>query len=85
MQSEKSEDTAYHYIHMMNNAFDSLKIDSLPEEYSKISTFLSDLAVYYAPKYNDPMEIPSLDSSILNVTVLQEIEWLGTTVALDHG
>ena len=55
-----------------------------PEEYSPISTFLSDLAVYYTPKCDDPMEILSLDSSILNETVQQEIEWLHTTVALNH-
>ena len=74
MQYKESEDTVCHCIHMMNNVFDSLKIDSLPEEYSKISTFLSDLAVYYAPKCNDPVEIE-----------WQEIEWLGKTVALNHG
>ena len=69
----------------MDNDIDSLKIDSLPEEYSQISTFLSDVAVYYAPKCNDPTEIPSLESSILNEAVQQEIEWLDTTVALNHG
>ena len=74
MHSEESEGTVYNYIYRMGNAIDSLKIDSLPEEYSQISTFLSDVAVYYAPKYNDPTEIPSLESSILNEAVQQEIE-----------
>ena len=41
--------------------------------------------MYYAPKYNDPMDIRSLDSSILNEAVQQIIEWLDTTVALNHG
>ena len=53
------------------------------EKYLQIITFLSNLAVYYAPKCNDPMDIPSLDSSILNETFQQEIEWLDTTVALN--
>ena len=69
----------------MDNAIDSLKIDSLPEEYSQNRTFLSDLTVYYAPKCNDPIEIPSLYSSILNEAVQQEIKWLNKTVVLNHG
>ena len=31
------------------------------------------------------MVIPNLDSSILNEAVKQEIEWMNTIVALDHG
>ena len=58
----------------MDNAIHSLKIDSLPEEYSQISTFHSNLVVYYAPKCNDPLEIPSLDYSIVKEAVQQEIE-----------
>ena len=69
----------------MNNAIHSLKIDSLPEKYSQISTFLSYLVMYYGPNCNDPMEIPSSESSILNEAVQQEIERLYTTVALNHG
>ena len=74
MHSEESARTVYDYIYTMDNSIDSLKIDALPEEYLQISTFLSDLAVCYVPKCNDPMEIPSLDSSILNEAVHQEIE-----------
>ena len=66
MHSEESIDTVYDYIYTMGNAIDSLKIDSPREDYSQISTFLSDLAVYYTPKCNDSMEIPSLNSSILS-------------------
>ena len=84
MHSEESG-TVYDYIYTMDNAINSLNIDTLQEEYSQISTFLSDLAVYYAPKCDDPMEIPSLDSSVLNEAVQQEIKWLDTSVALNHG
>ena len=85
MHSEESEGTVYDYIYAMDNAIYLLKIDSLQEEYSQISTFLSDPAVYYALKCNDLMEISSLDSSILSEAVQQETEWLDTTVALNHG
>ena len=44
-------------LHIFDNAIHSLKIDSLPEEYSQISSFLSDLAVYYALNCNDPIQL----------------------------
>ena len=72
--AKESEGTVYNYIYTMDNVINILKIDSMPEEYSQISTFLSDLAVYYAPKCNNSMEIQSLDSSLLNEAVQQEIE-----------
>ena len=40
MHSEESECTVYDYIHTMDNAIHSLKIDSLPEEYSQICQIL---------------------------------------------
>ena len=40
MHSEESECTVYNYIHTMDNAIHSLKIDSLPEEYSQIFQIL---------------------------------------------
>ena len=72
--AKESEGTVYNYIYTMDNVINILKIDSMPEEYSQISTFLSDLAVYYAPKCKNSMEIQSLDSSLLNEAVQQEIE-----------
>ena len=72
--AKESEGTVYNYIYTMDNVINLLKIDSMPEEYSEISTFLSDLAVCYAPKCNNSMEIQSLDSSLLNEAVHQEIE-----------
>ena len=72
--AKESEGTVYNYIYTMDNVINILKIDSMPEEYSQISTFLSDLAVHYAPKCNNSMEIQSLDSSLLNEAVQQEIE-----------
>ena len=62
----------------MDNAIDWLKIDSLPEEFLQISTFLTDLG--HAPKYKDAMDIPSVDSSILNEAVPLEIKWLDTNI-----
>ena len=82
MHSEGSEGTVFDYIYTMDNATHSLKIDSLREEYLQISTFLSDLAVSYALKCNNPLENPSLDYTILNEAVQQEIEWLDTTVTI---
>ena len=73
MHSEESECTVYNYIHTINR---------FP---ATVLTNLSDLAVYYAPKCSDPMEVQSLDFSILNDVAQQEIEWLDTTVALNHG
>ena len=84
MHSEESEGKAYDNIYTMENDIDSLKTNSLPDEYSQISASLSDLALYYAPKCNNPMEIPSLDSSLLSEAVQQEIQWLDTTVALNR-
>ena len=57
MHPEESESTVWYYIYSINNAIHSLKIDSLPEEYSQISSFLSDLAVYYALNCNDPIQL----------------------------
>ena len=73
MHSEESECTVYNYMHTINR---------FP---ATVLTNLSDLAVYYAPKCSDPMEVQSLDFSILNDVAQQEIEWLDTTVALNHG
>ena len=52
MHSEKSEGKVYDNIYTMENDIDSLKTNSLPDEYSQISASFSDLAVYYAPKCN---------------------------------
>ena len=79
MHSEESEGTVYDYIYAMNNAIDSLMIDSLPEECSQINTFLSDLAVFYAPK------CVLLILLLLYKAVQQEIEWLDATFALNYG
>ena len=62
-----------------------MKIGSLPEEYSQLSTFLSDVGVYYTPKCNNPLKIPNLNFSILIEAVQQVIECLDTTVPLNHG
>ena len=51
----------------------------------QISTFSSDVAVYYAAKCNDHMEVPNFDFSIFSEAVQQEIQWLDTAVALNHG
>lgn len=50
MHTGESEGTVYDYIYTMDNAIDSLKIDSFPEDYLQTSTFLFHLTVYYAPK-----------------------------------
>ena len=41
--------------------------------------------MYYAPKCNNPLKIPNLNFSILIEAVQQVIEWLDTTVPLNHG
>lgn len=78
MHSEISEGTVYDYTYTMDNAIDWLKIDSLPEEFLQISTFLTDLG--HAPKCKDALDIPSVDSSILNEAVPLEIKWLDTSI-----
>ena len=52
IHSEESDGTVYDYTYTIDNAIHSSKIDSLPEEYPEISTFISDLAVYFARKGN---------------------------------
>ena len=69
MHSKKSEITVYDYINAMDNFIHSLKIDSLPEEHSQISTFVSDLAGFSKLRF-----------SILNQAVRQGNEWLDTMV-----
>ena len=49
----KNQLVQFIWLHLYSNsAIHSLKTNSLPEEYSEISTFLSDLAVYLASKGN---------------------------------
>ena len=88
MHSKKSESTVYDYIYTMDNSIHSLKIDSLPEEHSQISTFVSDLAGFCARKFNDPEEIPSLDFLYSIKQSGKEmngwIQWLGIVSSLSE-
>ena len=85
MGAEESEGSVYNLIYTMDKNPDSLKIDSLPEEYSQIRTFQPEVTEYYAPKCIDSLDTPSLQSAIFQEAVQQEYTWLSTTVVSNHG
>ena len=59
----------------------SLKIDSLPEKYSKIKVFVPELSEYYAPKCPDSEVVP--DSPLFK-DIKEEYSWLDPSVRKDH-
>ena len=69
---------SYQISYAMDTNFRSLKIESLPEEYTQIGTFQSEQFIYFAPKCLDSLSIPSLDSLVLKQAI-------GDALGLEQG